>query len=122
MVKREPLEEYWVVVDLLSNYEVSNYGRVVNIKTQRELRACANGRGYHQVKLYHNGEFYSVYIHRLVAKAFFVDYEEGVEVKHINGNLQDNGVLNLSIGPNSVRQREDQRVDSTTAMVDAYCN
>jgi hypothetical protein len=122
MVKQEPLEEFWVVIDLLSNYEVSNYGRVVNVKTQRELKATPNGKGYPQVKLYHNGLFYSVYIHRLVAAAFFVDYEEGVEVKHLNGNLQDNGVLNLSIGPNSVRQRDDRRIDSTTAMMDAYYN
>lgn len=103
MAKHEPLEEYWVVIDLLSNYEVSNYGRVVNLRTQRELKNTPNGKGYCQVKLYHNGEFYAVYVHRLVAKAFFVDYDEGVEVKHLNGNLQDNGVLNLSIGPKNVR-------------------
>ena len=102
MFRPEPLEEYWVVVDLLPNYEVSNYGRVVNISTQRELKACPNGQGYPQVKLYHKGTPHTVYVHRLVAAAFFVDYESGVDVKHLNNNLTDNGILNLSIRPKKV--------------------
>lgn len=106
MLRQEPLEEYWVAVELLPNYEVSNYGRVINVNTQRELKSCPTGAGYHQVKLYHNGVCRPVYVHRLVAMAFFVDYEEGIEVKHLNENLDDNGVLNLSIGPNKVRRRE----------------
>lgn len=97
MLKHVPLEEYWVAVDLLPNYVVSNYGRVVNVHTQRELKACPNGNGYPQVKLYHKGTPHTVYVHRLVAMAFFVDYEAGVDVKHLNNNLEDNGVLNLSI-------------------------
>jgi len=101
MVKHVPLEEYWVAIDLLPNYVVSNYGRVVNVRTQRELKACPNGKGYPTVKLYHNGVPHQVYVHRLVAKAFFVDYAAGVEVKHLNHNLKDNGVLNLSIRPRS---------------------
>lgn len=106
MFEKEPLEEFWVAVELLPNYEVSNYGRVINIRTQRELKACPTGKGYSQVKLYYKGVSYPVYVHRLVAMAFFVDYEEGIEVKHLNENLSDNGVLNLSIGPNKVRKRD----------------
>ena len=106
MFRQEPLEEFWVAVELLPNYEVSNYGRVINVRTQRELKACANSGGYRHVKLYYKGIPYSVYVHRLVAMAFFVDYEEGIEVKHINENLDDNGVFNLTIGSKKVRQRE----------------
>jgi hypothetical protein len=97
MLKHMPIEEYWVAVDLLPNYMVSNYGRVINVNTQRELKACPNGQGYPQVKLYHKGTPHTVYVHRLVAMAFFVDYESGADVKHINNNLLDNGVLNLTI-------------------------
>lgn len=97
-------EEYWVTLDLLPNYAISNYGRVVNINTERELKASKNDSGHLKVDLYHNGKQKQVYVHRLVAKAFFVDYEEGREVGFINGNKEDCGVLNLTILPRKVRK------------------
>lgn len=92
------LEELWVTFDLLPNYAVSNYGRVVNVKTNRDLRPSADANGYMRVALYNKGVRHETYVHRLVAKAFFLNYEEGVEVKHKNRVFTDNTVLNLTLG------------------------
>jgi hypothetical protein len=91
------VDELWVVVDGFPNYQVSNYGRVVN-KRGMELRARVDDSGFCNVALYDKGYRRDIGVHRLVAKAFFVDYHDDVEVYHINDNREDNAVLNLSLG------------------------
>jgi hypothetical protein len=95
------VDELWVAVNGFPNYQVSNYGRVVN-KRGRELRARVDDSGFCNVALYDNGFRRDVGVHRLVAQAFFVDYHADVEVYHLNDNREDNAVLNLSLG-NKVR-------------------
>lgn len=95
---KERLEEVWVPIVGFSNYAVSNYGRVENVKTGRELKPYFTGKGYLQVKLFSNGVRRPKYVHRLVAQAFFLYYEEGVAVCHKNGIFTDNGVFNLTLG------------------------
>lgn len=98
------IEELWVTFDVLPNYAVSNYGRVVNIKTGRELKGSPDKNGYLRVALYHNGVRHESYVHRLVAKAFFLNYEEGCEVNHISEYKDDNTVLNLTLSGRGCRQ------------------
>jgi hypothetical protein len=95
------VDELWVVVDGFPNYHVSNYGRVVN-KRGMELRPRVDASGFCNVALYDQGYRRDFGVHRLVAKAFFVDYHDDVEVFHLNDNREDNAVLNLSLG-NKVR-------------------
>lgn len=92
------IDEVWVGIELLSNYLVSNFGRVVNVHTGRELKACPDSNGYMRVALYQRGIRHDAYVHRLVAKAFFLNYAEGIEVKHKSEHKQDNSVLNLTLG------------------------
>lgn len=94
----EHLEEFWVTFDLLPNYAVSNYGTVLNVKRDRELKPSPDKNGYLRVSLYHNCVRHEVYVHRLVAKAFFLNYEDGVEVLHKSEDKTDNSVLNLTLG------------------------
>lgn len=94
----EPVDEVWVGLDELPNYSVSNYGRVVNNTTGRDLKPSPDGNGYLRVCLFHKGIRHWVYVHRLVAKVFFLNYKEGIEVKHKNKDLKDNSVLNLTLG------------------------
>lgn len=101
------LDESWVTFELLPNYAVSNYGRVMNVQRNRDLTPCPDGNGYMRVALYHKGVRHDSLVHRLVAKAFFVDYQEGFEVKHINGNFEDNTVLNLELGVKKARVAEE---------------
>lgn len=90
-------EEIWVEVGI-GYYEVSNFGRVVNGKTGRDLKPSADGKGYMRVALYYKGVRHDVFVHRLVARAFFLNYGPGVEVRHINGDKKENTVLNLTLG------------------------
>lgn len=101
-------DEIWVEVGIAA-YEVSNYGRVVNANTGRELKPSPDKKGYLRVALYHGGKRHDVFVHRLVARAFFLNYSSGVEVKHKNDNKEDNTVLNLTLG-GGCRKRSDARL------------
>lgn len=97
------LEETWVTFDVLPRYSVSNYGRVVNTETGRELKHQADPNGYLHVTLYRNGVPHKGLLHRLVAKAFLLNYEPGVEVNFINGIKHDCAALNLELGGRGCR-------------------
>lgn len=92
------LEELWVPVEGFPNYEVSNYGRVVNVNTGRDLKPVEHEAGYLKIKLFKNNVRYYFYLHRLVARAFFVDYNEEYSVELINGIRTDCTVANITLG------------------------
>lgn len=94
----EPQEEEWAVVDGLERYLVSSLGVVVNQERKRELTPSPDKNGYMRVGLSKNGRVHFVYVHRLVAKCFLPDYEEGVEVKHKDEDKTNNSRLNLEMG------------------------
>lgn len=91
------LEEVWVLVGI-GEYEVSNFGRVMNGSTGKDLKPVPNKKGYLKVALHHGGKRQDAFVHRLVARAFFLNYEQGRQVRHKNGNRSDNTVLNLTLG------------------------
>lgn len=102
------LDELWVNLAQWPQYAISNYGRVVNENTGRELAPYADKRtGHLRVALYNNGVREDVQINRLVAECFFVDYRPDVQVYHENGNKSDNGVLNLTLGRSREMDRDD---------------
>lgn len=90
-------EELWVPVEGFPNYEVSNYGRVVNVTTGRDLKATEHKTGYLKIKLFKNNVRYYFYLHRLVARAFFVDYREDRAVELINEIRSDCTVANITL-------------------------
>jgi len=77
------------------NYSVTEDGKVVNNKTNRELKAILGNTGYYQISLSNKGESRNLTIHRLVANAFLSNDENKREVNHINGIKTDNRVINL---------------------------
>lgn len=75
-------------------YEVSSWGRVRNIKSDRIRILYDNSRGYLGLKI-GNKQFK---IHRLVAWAFLWDGKGFLKtVNHINGNKMKNHIKNLEI-------------------------
>lgn len=88
-------EEVWVSLDGLSNYSVSSYGRVINVHTGVELKPSKTRNGLLRVNLSRNGVKKTVYLHRLVAKCFFLKYKDRVKIEFINGDKNDCSVLNL---------------------------
>ena len=97
----EPLiDEIWLTIDGLERYAVSNYGRVINQERGNELTPSPDKNGYLRVGLSKNGKVFHLYVHRLVAFAFFLNYKHGIKVLHKNEDKSDNSVLNLTLGAN----------------------
>lgn len=86
-------DEIWRPVNGAPLYEVSNYGRVRNIKSGRILIPIPDKDGYLRVHL--NNDNNVKKIHRLVANAFIPNLMNKPYVNHINGIKTDNTVENL---------------------------
>lgn len=90
------VEEVFVEVPGFPNYAVSNYGTVCNVVTEKDLKPWSHD-GKLLVKLHHEGVSKNLFVHRLVAQAFFVDYDDLVEVYHISPDKLDNCITNLHL-------------------------
>lgn len=92
------LEEWRLLkglVELGDFYEISSFGRVRNVITNKILASCVKENGYYQVNLNKQGGRKKYYIHRLVAIAFIPNFDNKPQVNHINGHKNDNVVNNL---------------------------
>ena len=78
-----------------SNYQVSNFGNVKNIKTGRILKPGTEGSGYLYVILMDDGERSSKKIHKLVATTFLQNSEEKKCVDHKDRCKTNNHISNL---------------------------
>lgn len=87
--------DYWLNIEEAPGYEVSNTGKVRNIKTHRVLKPYLDRpNGYERVEL--NGKHH--YVHKLVANRFFAsDVDKTKKVVHIDGNKRNNFLANLEI-------------------------
>lgn len=91
--------EDWRPVVGFPDYAVSNLGRVVSYKGKkpREMRGGRNQRGYRLVVLQSpDGKAVCRSVHRLVAAAFIGPLPEGMQTRHLDGDKNNNSVLNLS--------------------------
>ena len=90
-------------------YQASDMGRVKSLPRriprpthpigdlvlkERILRYGTNKRGYRQVSLSREGKGTSIFVHKLVAAAFFGE-ANGREVNHISADKSDNTLANL---------------------------
>lgn len=77
------------------NYEISDHGRVRNVKTGRILKYSIDSHGYRKVNLCLNGKQKNQRIHRLLAQAFLDNPHEYNCVDHIDRNRTNNHISNL---------------------------
>lgn len=89
------MDEIWKVIENYPNYEISNHGRIRNIKTERILRTFLNHKGYEIVTLSHNGKQKTEIVHILVANAFVEKYYDDLDVAHLDNNRRNNRADNL---------------------------
>ena len=89
------MEEVWKdIKGYEGKYQVSNYGRIRNINSNKILKPNKHKTGYLNIDL-HGKNKYMPYIHVLVANAFIEKPNDTVEVNHIDGNKENNCVDNL---------------------------
>ena len=87
-------EEWKDIVGYEGLYQVSNLGRIKNIKKNTIKSQRNTFKGYLQVGL-SNKKDKTYRVHRLVAQAFIPNPENKPEVNHIDGDKKNDNVENL---------------------------
>jgi hypothetical protein len=88
------MEESFRPIVGYDNYEMSNYGNVINNQTGKQLKS-SDCKGVDKVKLSQNGICKQLYVHRLVALAFVDNRENKDYVIHIDEDRRNNSANNL---------------------------
>ena len=86
--------EEWKKVDEYE-YEVSNYGNVRRIGSDKSLKPGISNKGYYVIGLHKNGKKSNKLIHRLVAIAFIPNPENKPFIDHIDNSRTNNNIENL---------------------------
>lgn len=112
------MEEIWVDIRGYEGlYQVSNLGRVKSLPRRTNNQHCYglimkqhNSYNYLKIQLKKNNKYKWFFVHRLVAMAFLDNYNENLQVNHINGIKSDNKVENLEMVTASENQLHSYRV------------
>jgi hypothetical protein len=83
------------IIEGYENYLVSETGRVVNKKFNRELSPYMDKSGYLSVELFKKGKGKQFLVHRLVAQTFIPNPEGKTHVHHKDSDRRNNNVDNL---------------------------
>ena len=87
--------ETFVEIEGFENYEVSNLGKVRNIKSGIALKPWITKDGYLRHCLYKHNKRKNLLLHRIIATAFIDNHEEKPCVNHIDENKLNNDLSNL---------------------------
>jgi len=87
--------EVWKEIDGYGNYNVSNFGNVKNIVTNKILKSTCNPGGYSMIGIRKDKKRTVTTIHRLVMNAFTENYNSKKCIDHKDGNRSNNNLKNL---------------------------
>ena len=103
-------EEWRAVPGYEGFYEISNLGRIRNIKKSHILNTYMQKNGYKAIVLCRNKMHKHWLVHRLVAQAFIPNPNNWPVINHINEIKDDNRVGNLEWCTRSYNSRYGNRV------------
>jgi len=90
------MKEEWKVLDSFPNYKISNTGKIISLKFNKEIGKKSNyNNGYITVTLRGTNENKSLYKHRLVAQLFIPNPNNKPDINHIDGNKWNCSIDNL---------------------------
>lgn len=98
LIKLKELEKY---------YEIFSSGYLISKRTKRLLSFSTTYKGYLKARVYcpsistHKDKRKPMFLHRIIAMKFLLNYSETLQVNHINGNKQDNRIENLEMVTNA---------------------
>jgi hypothetical protein len=92
MAKAHTLE---TVSEFMKGYEVMEDGRFFSIKSSKFLKPSLSSNGYYMLTLSNGGKTKRFHLHRLVAIRFIPNPHNKPQINHIDGNKQNNNVVNL---------------------------
>ena len=88
------INEIWKdIKNYEGTYQISNFGNVRNIRTNRIMIQSTRSSGYKQITLYNPNKTFRV--HRLVAEAFIPNPNNLPQINHKDENKSNNRVDNL---------------------------
>ena len=96
----------WRSVPDHPNYEVSDLGEVRNARTGKVLKQFPRAGGYLGLCLWKHNKGWPVATHRLVMISFVGPRPEGLEVRHLDGDINNNSLDNLAYGTRSENIRD----------------
>lgn len=124
--------EIWKKIEEIPDMEVSNYGRfrstdrviekirngkLVKVKLKGKIRKTStDNNGYQKICVNRNGVMRAYVAHRLVAKYFLEDFDQELEVDHIDDNRSNNNAINLRM----VTRLQNVRKPSTLEKIRNY--
>ena len=98
-------DKQWKHIKDYDKYQISNYGLVRHIQTNRVLKPGIRGDGRFFVILCNDDGHKSASIHKLVADAFLDKVENKPYIDHIDCNRLNNHVVNLRYVNNQENQQ-----------------
>lgn len=104
-MNQETMEINKLVVASSQGYRVDKDGSVIFPGKQKKL---TNTNGYLLFSINSSKKALRIYLHRLQAYQKYGDsiFEDGIEVRHLNGNSLDNSYDNISIGTHTDNMRD----------------
>jgi hypothetical protein len=108
--------ETFAVIDGYANYQVSNFGNVINTKTNRILKQFSNIAGYKTVRIINTKGTKTFYVHRLVAMAFLNNTDNKKMVDHIDNNGLNNNIENLRFATSKENNANSKKMQNTSSI------
>lgn len=90
------MQEIWKdIKNYEDKYQISIFGNVKNVKTNKMLTPYKNTNGYFQIDLWIKNKRKKFLIHKLVAETFIPNINNSPIVNHKDENKQNNNINNL---------------------------